>query len=92
MADYTQVRDDIDSMSKAAQILPFLQDIYARAQRAQDAITLYMAGTDTTFNEAVEDIFDAGERTELSQMIGDLNTLVTEWDTNHSVILATDLE
>lgn len=92
MANYTQVRSDIDSMSKAAQILPFLQDIYARAQRAQGAINLYTGGTDTTFNEAVEDIFDAGERTELNQMIGDLNTLVTEWNTNHSALLATELE
>lgn len=89
MADYTTVRGNIQSMSQAAAVLPYLQDIYKRSQIAQGAINLYTAGTDAAFNEAIDSIFTANERNQLAEMLTDLNTLVTEWSTNHAVLLAT---
>lgn len=92
MADYTQVRQEIDSMSQAAQILPYLQDIYRRAQLAQSAINLYVAASDPVFNATVDEIFSAGERAELNTMLGNLNTLVTAWTNNHATLLAESTE
>lgn len=89
MANFTQTRAAIDSANKAMALLPYLQEVYRQAQAAQIAINLYNAGTEPAFNTAVNQIFTAGERAQLATMLGNLNTLVTAWTTNHATLLGT---
>jgi hypothetical protein len=90
MANFAQVRATITSMEKAAAILPQLQAIYQQAQFAKAAIELYQAGTDATFNQAVNAIFTANERSQLATMLNQVNTLVGAWEANHASLLGID--
>ena len=91
MASTAVVQARLNSMSRAATVLPQLQTIYRQAQFAQSAINAYTAGTDPVFNQAVNDIFSAGERAQLQTMLTQLNSLVSAWTTNHSTLLGTNL-
>lgn len=91
MANFTTIRSTINSQEKAAALLGQLRTIYNQAQIAKASVDLYGSGTDATFNAAVNAIFTAGERAQLATMLGNLNTLVTAWTTNHSTLLGTQL-
>ena len=53
----------------------------------RDALTLYQAGTDATFNAAFNSLFTPADRSELNTMITQLTTLITGWETNHAAAL-----
>lgn len=87
MPNYAPINATMDSMGRAASVLPQLQQIYQQSQAVQGLITLYQAGTDPTFNNAVNTIFTPAERAQLSAMLTQLNTLVNNWTANHSNLL-----
>lgn len=91
MPNYTQVRSTIDSMNRAAALLPQLQTIYEQAQFAEAAIETYQAGTDPTFNNAVNSIFTSAERQQLANMLTQLTQLVDAWAANHATLLNTEI-
>lgn len=91
MANFTTVRNTINSQEEAAALLARLQAIYNQAQFAQSTINKYNAATDPTFNAAVNSIFTAGERSQLATMLTNLNTLVGAWTTNHATLLGTQV-
>lgn len=83
MAEFTTVQATTQSVSEATNVLNALRSVYSQAKTAQRLITLYQAGTDPVFNAAVNAIFTSAQRAELSNMLGDVNTLLTDWEANH---------
>jgi hypothetical protein len=79
------------AQSQAYNILDNLRNIYRDAKSAQDALTLYQAGTDPTFNAAVNGLYPAGELTTLGQMLNHLNTLATAWEGDNAYRAALNL-
>lgn len=75
------------SVQKANNLLPNVHAVYEAMKIVQSLMSLYQAGTDTTYNAAVNAIFSASERTELGQMLAGVNTLATDWETNHAAAL-----
>ena len=53
-------------------------------------MTLYNAGTDVTFNTAVEALFTMEERMELGQMLTDVGVLIETWERDHRGALGLD--
>lgn len=91
MATFAPVRTKINSYSRAAAVLPQLQEIYAQAQSVQSAINDYNGGSDPDFVAAINSIFTTNERQQLATMLGNLNTLVSAWTSNHTTLLNTQV-
>lgn len=72
------------SVHKANNVLANIQAVYEAMKIVQALMTLYQAGTDATFNAAVNALFSSAERTEIAQMLSGVNTLVTDWEANHA--------
>lgn len=72
-----------NAVQRANNVLANVQAVYQSMLIVQASMALYTAGTDTVFNAAVNALFSTGERTELGQMLAGINTLVTDWETNH---------
>lgn len=88
MANFdSTTRTKITSATDAAIVVQTIQNTYRAAKNAQTLLNRYTAGTDPTFNAAVNAIFTAGERTELGAMLTQINSLVTDWETNHAAAL-----
>lgn len=77
----------IRAVNRAGNVLGRLRTLYSTAKESQAALALYQASTDPAFNAAVEALFSGAERAELGLMLGDINTLVTAWETNHAAAL-----
>lgn len=73
----------LQSARDATNLLQLLRATYATAKQVQAALALYQAGTDPTFNAAVNALFTAAERTELGAMGAQLAALVSDWETLH---------
>lgn len=91
MSRYTTVRATLDKYNQAASILPQIQALYVQGQSIMALVELYQAGTDATFNQAVNALFTSQERTKLGQMITALDTLLTSWESTAGAILTEDL-
>ena len=75
----------VDAVEKAGNILGTLRTIYIQAKNLKTLKALYVAGSDPVFNAAFEAVFNvAGDRTELAAMIGQLETLIADWEVNHA--------
>ena len=88
MANFDTSATRRESVKSANNLLPHIQHIYQSCKSAQTLLALYQAGTDATFNAAVNALFTSAERTELGQMLADINTLVTAWEANHGSAIA----
>ncbi len=84
MANFDTSADKSKSVKRANNLLANVQTVYEAMKVVQGLMTLYQANTDTTFNAAINALFSSSERTELGQMTTGINTLVTDWETNHS--------
>jgi hypothetical protein len=84
MANFDTSATKRQSVQKANNVLANIQAVYAAMKIVQTLMTLYQAGTDPTLNAAVNALFTAAERTEITAMLGGINTLVTDWETNHA--------
>ncbi|MCC6458053.1 MAG: hypothetical protein IT328_24070 [Caldilineaceae bacterium] len=87
MPNYAIVTQRMSSYGQAAALLPKLQQIYQQCQEVDDAITLYMSGTNADFVAAINSIFTPAERGELAAMLENVQLLVATWQAQHSVLL-----
>ncbi len=46
-------------------------------------MALYQAGSDPTFNGAINALFTRSERQEIAAMQGQIDQLITDWELNH---------
>lgn len=83
MANFDASQARHAAVQKANTLLPNVQAVYQQMKIVQTSMALYQAGADPTFNAAVNALFSSSERTELGQMLAGINTLVTDWETNH---------
>lgn len=72
-----------DSIYRAAGLLDRVRAVYGAAKGVQSEMALYQAGTDPTFNAAINALFSPAERQELGQMLSQINNLVQDWEANH---------
>jgi hypothetical protein len=62
--------------------------VYRTAKALSAKLALYQANTDPTFNAAFNAVFDvAGDRAAIADMIGDLNTLIADWESTHGDVI-----
>ncbi len=78
----------ITAVERAASVLGTLRTIYFHSQQLQAMLQLYQAGTDPTLNAAFNALFTVADRQELATMIGQLQALAVDWETNHASVLA----
>lgn len=83
MANFDNSAAKLQSIRDAANLLQLFRALYSQAKLIQTALTLYQANTDPVFNAAVNALFSTSERSELNTMAQQINTLVTDWETNH---------
>ena len=87
MAFDDTTKSTIYSVALALGVWDEIRSVYQRAKSAQARLQLYQAGTDLKLNAAINTIFTSAERTELGQMLAQINSLVTNWETNHPDVI-----
>ncbi len=87
MAFDSSTRAKITSVTEAAIVVQTVQETYRQAKAAQSMLQRYTAATDPNFNAAVNAMLSSAERTELGQMLAQINALVTDWEANHPSVL-----
>ncbi len=87
MPDYSSTLEERNSIRRALELVDALKGTYNQVKAVQSSLLLYQAGTDQTFNDAIDASFTLAERQELNQMLSQLDALASDWETNHSVIL-----
>jgi hypothetical protein len=87
MANFDTAAATLQSVSQATGLLGGIRALYSQAKQMQTLLALYSAGTDAKFTTAVNTIYIAAERAELSAMLTQVNALVTDWETNHRLPL-----
>jgi hypothetical protein len=83
VANFDTHQEKANAARKAFNVLALVRSVYESGKQVQLALALYQAGTDPVFNAAVNALFTSAERTELGQMLAQINALVTDWETNH---------
>lgn len=84
MANFDGSTAKAQSVRDANNLLALFQSIYQTGKTIQTLMALYQAGTDPTFNGAINSLFTTSERQELAQMQNQVNSLVVDWEANHS--------
>lgn len=85
---FDTARARITAVERAASVLGTLRTIYFHSQQLQAILQLYQAGTDPTLNATFNTLFTVTDRQELATMIGQLQALAADWETNHASVLA----
>jgi hypothetical protein len=80
-------RAKIASVEKASHLIQIVYSVYAQAKSAQGLLNLYTAGTEIAFVAAVNAMLTSSERTELGQVLTQINALVTDLETNHASLI-----
>lgn len=75
------------SQYQAISLLDQIRNIYGQCKNAQANLALYQAGTNPSFNAAINTLHPPSERTELNQMLMQINTLIADWETNHASVI-----
>jgi methyl coenzyme M reductase alpha subunit len=86
MADFSDLTK-INSVYRAANLLDRVRGAYAAAKAVSTELTAYQAGTDVAYNAAVNALFSAAQRAELSAVAAQLATLVADWELNHASLV-----
>jgi hypothetical protein len=81
-------RAKIEGVRTASNLIQILYSVYAQAKSAQSLLNLYTSATDPAFNAAVNAMLSASERTEIGQVLTQLNALVTDLETNHAALIS----
>ena len=76
----------VESVNAATQVVYNMKSLYNNAKQVQALLARYTANTDAAFNAAVNAMYTARERSELAAMLTQINTLVTDWESNHAWI------
>ena len=77
----------LNSLNRASALLNEIRTVYSAAKAVQSKLTLYNANTDPIFNAAINATLTSAERTELSQMLTQVNALLADWESNHKAPL-----
>lgn len=83
MANFDTSATRRESVKQANNLLDLVLHVYQSGKQVQTLLALFQAGTDPTFNAAVSALYSAAERQELATMLAQINTLITDWETNH---------
>ncbi len=83
MATFQGVDPKITSVNQASSLLGDLRSLYIQCKSVQSKMALYSVSTDATFNAVINALFVAADRTELSVMLTQINTLIADWELNH---------
>jgi hypothetical protein len=85
---FNTARTRMEAVGKAGATLEQIRTVYRTAKALSVKLALYQAGSDATFNAAFNAVFDvAGDRAAIADMIGDLNTLIADWEGTHSDVI-----
>jgi|GEM_PF-3971433 len=85
MADFASVKTISGDMRSAEQILILFQQIHKFSTKVVDILTRY--GSDPVFKVEADHLFTPEQIAEIGAMIGDVQTLKTNWETNHPNVL-----
>lgn len=69
---------------QAINLLDQIRGMYQMGKSAQGNLTLYQAGSNPAFNEAVDGLHDAAERSTLGTMLTQINALVSNWEADNA--------
>lgn len=88
MANFDQSQAKRNSVRDANNLLDLIRNTYQSAKAMQTLLARYQAGTDSTFNAAVNALYTPAERQELGAMLNQAAALVTDWETSHPAAIA----
>ena len=74
-------------VERALTLLHQVRQIYQTGKIVQQLLADYQGATDPVLVAAVNALYTPAERVELGQMLGQIDTLVTAWETNHGAAL-----
>ena len=77
----------IQSFYGAANFIDALRTTYQQAKVARNKIALYQAGTDPSFNAAINAIIPAADRTRIAAMKTQLDALLAAWEGTYDDII-----
>jgi hypothetical protein len=87
MANFDTSTAKARSVRDAVNVLQNVRAAYEAMKVVQGLLARYQANTDPVFNAAVNALHTAPERTELADMLLDVNALVIDWETNHALAI-----
>jgi hypothetical protein len=85
MADFKNLSDKIHNLKDAQNLLEVFRILYADAKVVQGLLARYQ--TDPDYKTAVDYLFTAAQRQELAAMIGQVDALLQDWESNHPSVL-----
>lgn len=89
MANFdSTTRTKIESVHTASRLIQVIYSVYAQAKSAQTLLNLYTSGADPAFNAAVNAMLLASERTEIGQVLSQINALCQDWEANHAALIS----
>lgn len=81
-------RAKIESVHTASRLIQVIYSVYTQAKSAQGLLNLYTSGTDAAFNAAVNAMLTTNEKTEIGQVLTQINNLCQDWETNHAALIS----
>lgn len=88
MADFTTLFSKVKNLRDAENLLAIFRIMYSDAKVVQGLLARYQ--TDAVFKAAVDYVYAADQRAELAAMIGQVNSLLADWEANHPGVLGLD--
>jgi len=89
MANFdSAARAKIESVHTASRLIQVIYSVYTQAKSAQALLNLYTSATDPAFNAAVNAMLLPAERTEIGQVLTQINALVTDLESNHAALIS----
>lgn len=89
MANFdSATRVKIGSVQTASRLIQIVYSVYVQAKSAQTLLNLYTSASDPAFNAAVNAMLSASERTEMGQVLTQINDLCTTWETQHANLIS----
>ncbi len=85
MANFNMVNEKIHLLKDAENLLSVFRIMYGDAKVVQNLLAHYQS--DPSFKAVVDYLYAADERLELAAMITQINTLLTDWESNHPDVL-----
>lgn len=73
-----------NSQYKALGLLDAIRTIYRECKTVQEMLQLYQSGNDVVFNNTINAIHSSVERQHLAQMLNQINTMISDWEINHT--------
>ena len=90
MADFRNLQTKIKNLDDAENLLAVFRIMYQDAKVVSSLLARYQA--DPAFKTAVDFVFAQDQRAELAGMIAAVNTLLSDWESNHPSVLGQDVE